>query len=79
MKLMMTPVNVLENEHEHPYALKGPRDSVKVTQVLDFWRSGGAWWLDEPPRDYYLLQLETDDIWEVFKSGDSWTLSRISD
>lgn len=76
---MMRAVNVIENEHGHPSGLNGPRDAVKVTQILDCWRAGGAWWLDELPRDYYRIELTTGDIWEVFKSGDTWTLSRIDD
>lgn len=76
---MMTPVNVLENENGHPCGLNGPRETVKVTQILDFWRSGGKWWLNETPRDYYLVELETGDVWEVFRAADAWTLSRIAD
>lgn len=27
-----------------------------VSAQLDDWRSGGRWWLDEPPRDCFLVQ-----------------------
>ncbi len=75
----MIPVNVLTNEKGHPCGLNRPQRPVKVTRILDTWQDGGRWWLNEPPRDYYLLELETGSVWEVYKSGSDWTLSGIAD
>lgn len=52
---------------------------MNVRRVLDAWRYGGRWWVGEPPRDYYLLELETGHVFEVYRAGDTWTLSRIAD
>lgn len=76
---MMTPLNVLEDANGHPSGLNGPQRPVGVSRILDFWTDGGRWWLNEPERRYYLLELETGNVWEVFKAADAWTLSRISD
>lgn len=75
----MTPVNVLTNENGHPSGLNGPQRPVKVVYILDFWQDGGEWWKNEPARDYYLLELETGNVCEVFRAEDGWTLSRIAD
>lgn len=52
---------------------------MSVWRILDHWRYGGRWWLNEPPRDYYLLELETGHVIEVYRSGEAWVLSRIVD
>lgn len=52
---------------------------MNVRHVLDFWYYGGRWWLNEPSRDYYLLELDSGHIVEVFRTADSWTLSRVAD
>lgn len=52
---------------------------MSVRRVLDFWRYGGRWWVNEGPRDYYLLELETGHVFEVYCCADRWTLSRIAD
>jgi hypothetical protein len=72
-------VNVVTDANGIPSGLNGPQRPVGVRRVLDFWRYGGRWWLSEPPRDYYLLELETGHVVEVFRAADSWTLSRVSD
>lgn len=28
-----------------------------ISGILDAWRYGGRWWLGEPPRDCYLVEL----------------------
>jgi hypothetical protein len=38
--------------------------------VLDAWRYGGRWWLGEPPRDHYLLELDDGRVVEVTREGD---------
>lgn len=75
----MTPVNLTLGANGHPSRLEGTRKPVAVRRVLDSWRYGGRWWQGEAPRDYYLLELETGHVIEVFRSGERWTLSRISD
>lgn len=52
---------------------------MSVRRVLDFWFYGGRWWVNEGPRDYYLLELETGHVFEVYRAAEQWTLSRIAD
>ena len=81
MRLSMTSINILTDEVGTPLKLKGQgRDrDVRVRRVLDCWRYGGHWWLGEAPRDYYLLELETSHVFEVFRCEECWVLSRVSD
>ena len=76
---MQQSVNVAVDPNGHPSRLEGPRTPVNVRRVLDCWRYGGRWWAGEGPRDYYLLELETGHVFEVYRAGESWTLSRIAD
>lgn len=79
MKQVHRPVNMITDATGNPSKFDGPRRPVTVRRILDSWRYGGRWWVNEPPRDYYLLELETGHIFEVYRAGDVWTLSRISD
>ncbi len=79
MKQLHRTINVLTNPQGHPSGLNGPQKPIAVRQILDFWRYGGRWWLDEPPRDYYRLELETGHIVEVYHAADQWVLARVSD
>lgn len=72
-------MNVLTDVRGHPSGLDGPRKPVSVRRILDAWRYNSRWWQGEAPRDYYLLELETGHVIEVFRSAEQWTLSRISD
>ena len=72
-------MNITTDAKGSPSKLEGPQKPVNVRRVIDSWRYGGRWWRDEAPRDYYLLELETGHIFEVFRSEGRWTLSRISD
>lgn len=76
---MQTPLEVTTGENGSPSRLKGGGKEKGVVRTLDFWRYGGRWWLDEPPRDYYLLELETGHIVEVYRAAEHWTLSRVAD
>ncbi len=52
-----------------------------VTELLDGWRYGGRWWLDEPPRDCYLVR--TDALVAELHREDTpegrWWLARVQD
>lgn len=52
-----------------------------VTALLDDWRSGGRWWLDEPPRDCWLVQAG-GLVAELHREDDAqgrWWLARMQD
>ncbi|CAM3506673.1 Nucleotidyltransferase [Deinococcus saxicola] len=54
-----------------PYPIRG---------VLDQWRYGGRWWLNEAPRDCYLVQAG-ELVAELHHEAalDRWWLARIQD
>ena len=79
MRNVQQPLNVTTDAKGSPSRLEGPQKPVNVRRVIDSWRYGGRWWVGEPPRDYYLLKLETGHVFEVYRAGEVWTLSRISD
>lgn len=72
-------MNVLTDLNGHPSGLDGPRKPVSVRRILDFWRYNGRWWQGEASRDYYLLELDSGHVVEVFRADDTWVLSRIAD
>lgn len=72
-------MNITTDKIGNPSGLDGPRRSVKVRRILDFWRYSARWWEGQAPRAYYLLELETGHVIEVYQSTDTWVLSRISD
>ena len=52
-----------------------------VTGHLDDWRSGGRWWLDEPPRDCWLVQAGglTAELHHEDAPQGRWWLARVQD
>jgi hypothetical protein len=51
----------------------------RVVEVLDDWDYAGRWWEGEIRRHYYLLETERGCTLEVFREGERWCLSRLSD
>jgi hypothetical protein len=51
----------------------------RVVEVLDDWDYAGRWWDQEIRRHYLLLETERGRTLEVFREGDDWCLSRLSD
>ncbi|MGY2895091.1 DUF6504 family protein [Deinococcus sp. UYEF24] len=52
-----------------------------VNAQLDDWRAGGRWWLDEPPRDCFLVQAGglTAELYREDPPLGRWWLARIQD
>jgi hypothetical protein len=52
-----------------------------VSAQLDDWRSGGRWWLDEPPRDCFLVQTGqiTAELHREDDLESRWWLARVQD
>lgn len=69
---------MLTDEKGTPSRLEGGGEG-KVTRVLDFWFYSGRWWLSEPSRDYFLLELSDGRVVEVYQAAGQWTLSRVAD
>ncbi len=72
-------VEVSTDENGNPWRLNDRGQEKRVVRTLDFWRYGGRWWVFEPPRDYFLLELEGGKVVEVYRAGEHWTLSRVTD
>lgn len=79
MRRLQTPLNVLSDENGNPLGLKNQGKAKAVRRTLDFWRYSGRWWLGEPPRDYFLLELSDGHVIEIYRAAERWTLSRVAD
>ena len=65
----------------HPARFRHAGRLHLVTELLDDWRSGGRWWLDEPPRDCWLVQAGplTAELHHEDAHGGRWWLARMQD
>ena len=52
-----------------------------VSAQLDDWRYGGRWWLDEPPRDCWLVQAGTltAELHREDAPAGRWWLAKVQD
>ncbi len=73
MRLVLVPVEIA-GPGIRSVALK--RRRYRVRRILDRWRYGGRWWRGEPPRDYFLLELEGGRLLEVYQEAGRWVASR---
>lgn len=53
--------------------------SRSVVRVLDRYLYGGRWWRGEGERSYYLVELEGGLVAELYRTGETWGLSRTAD
>jgi len=84
MRRLMVPLEV-QPARGSPRALrwvdpKGARERrAHVTRVLDDWDYAGRWWEREVRRHYLLLETDEGLTLEIYREGDAWCLSRLSD
>lgn len=54
-----------------------------MRRLLDDWSHAGRWWLNEPERHYYLIELENGWVAEVYKEKNGeeerWVLAALQD
>jgi hypothetical protein len=85
VRRLMVPLIVEPADASVPRALrwidpKGGREhAARVARVLDDWDYAGRWWEAEVQRHYLLLETAEGMTLEVFRDGDGWCLSRLSD
>ena len=84
MRRLMIPIEVTPSQGT-PRSLRwvdgasGRPRSASVTRVLDDWDYAGRWWEDEVRRHYLLLETDAGATLEVYREGNAWCLSRLSD
>jgi hypothetical protein len=83
VRRLMIPVEVQPPDGV-PRALRwvdptGREVRARVTRVLDDWDYAGRWWEREVLRHYLLLETEAGHTLELYREGDAWCLSRLSD
>jgi hypothetical protein len=83
VRRLMIPIEV-EAVQGTPRALRwsdasGRPRSARVTRVLDDWDYAGRWWEGEIRRHYLLLETDAGATLEVYREGNAWCLSRLSD
>ncbi|BDP43323.1 hypothetical protein DAETH_32920 (plasmid) [Deinococcus aetherius] len=81
MKAVQQEVRVIVREGGHPRQVIWQGRTLTVLTILDEWRTGGRWWLDEPPRDCYLVQAGdlTAEVHHEDGPEGRWWLARIQD
>jgi hypothetical protein len=81
MRAVQQEVTVAVQHGGQPRQLDWQGRGHTVELVLDQWRSGGRWWLDEAPRDCYLVQAGplTAELQHEDVPGGRWWLARVQD
>lgn len=85
MRRLMVPLTVEPKGAAVPRRLRwtdpraGGETAARVSRVLDDWDYAGRWWEAEVRRHYLLLETVEGHTIEVFREGDGWCLSRLSD
>lgn len=80
MKAVQEEVQV-ELHHGRPSHLFWKAQRYTISAIQDEWRFGGRWWLGEPPRDCFLVQvgpLRAELHHEAREEG-RWWLARLED
>jgi hypothetical protein len=68
------PVSVRWHEPHEPRPRLG-----RVARILDDWDYVGRWWEREVRRHYLLLETDEGRTLELYREGEAWWLSRLSD
>lgn len=50
-----------------------------MARVIDEWRVATRWWASEIRRDYYLLELSGGMLIELYREGEAWWVTAITD
>lgn len=61
-----------------PAFIKRDNKFYATRQVIDFWIVQSRWWATEERRIYFRLWTDRGTI-EVYRSGDTWVLTKILD
>ena len=77
MKAYREPIEVTPSRGQ-PIAIRWRHRTYRVEKILDFWIAQNKWWEREEKRIYLLLQTDHSTM-EVYRVGNSWTLSRLVD
>lgn len=62
-----------------PQLVAWPGGRGRVLQVIDDWRYAGRWWDRELRRDYYLLELDSGQVLELYREEGRWCVTRLQD
>ncbi len=81
MKAVQQEVTVTPGQGGLPQDVYWEGRALRVQVILDQWRYGGRWWLDESPRDCFLVQagLLTAELHHEDRPEGRWFLARLQD
>lgn len=81
MKAVQQEVGVTPSQDGCPRDVSWQGRTYRVGLILDQWRYGGRWWLEELPRDCYLVQAGslTAELHHEDAPGGRWFLARVQD
>ncbi|MPY68282.1 hypothetical protein F8S09_16625 [Deinococcus sp. SDU3-2] len=81
MRAVQQEVTVRQVEEGRPLDVYWKGRAHRVQVILDEWRYGGRWWLDEVPRTCFLVQAGplTAELHHEDSPGGRWWLARMQD
>lgn len=81
MRAVQQEVRVTLRDDGQPRQVIWQGRSYAVLTVLDAWRAGGRWWLDEAPRNCFLVQAGAlvAEVHQEDRTGGRWFLARVQD
>lgn len=80
-RLVKKPIQMATNQKGQPLRIKYQERWSRVVKVLDRWYDTGCWWEGESCKLFYRVQLEENQVLEVFAEpgGQLWWLYKIYD
>lgn len=81
MKAHLQEVSVTVSVGGLPQDLYWQGRALRVQVILDQWKFGGRWWVNEHPRDCFLVQAGhlTAELHHELVTGGRWWLTRLQD
>jgi hypothetical protein len=77
MRRVLQPVRVTTKKG-YPVRIEWDGRRQPVTQVGDMWVRQGRWWGDEERRIHFRVETPSG-AFELYRSGDSWVVTRVCD
>jgi hypothetical protein len=80
-RLIAEPIKVHQDKDSMITAFIWRKRLYRVKEVLDWWREPAEWWNEEEMRLFFRVNAgnSSGGIYELYKLGENWFLSRVLD
>ena len=90
MRRYNEPITVAQDEDKSPLAITWRRQQFQVVRIKESWRWAGKWWFTGLPQRRFYFRVEVQPAsrsrvlycsrtFEIYRSGDRWTLWSVDD